>query len=93
MTADDFTWAEPPPIPRRGGRPPSLEWMQIAQNLRQRPGEWALVKSAQSRSNASDVVARINRGGIEAFAPAGTFAATMRTNGDLYEVYARMVAG
>ncbi|WP_086846954.1 hypothetical protein [Amycolatopsis kentuckyensis] len=88
---DDLTWAPPPPV-NRGGRRPSQEWFDIAAKLRQKPGEWAIVKSAKSPSNASDIAMRIRRGGIEAFAPADTFEATSRSDGgDMFVVYARYV--
>ncbi len=36
-------WAEPPP-PRRGRHSSSDRWRDVADALRQRPGEWARVK-------------------------------------------------
>lgn len=86
---EPIVFAEPPAL-KRGGRMPDPKWAEIAAQLSQRPGEWALIKTAlASKSTASDIVARINRGAIEAFAPAGTFEATMRTDVDVFNVYAR----
>lgn len=88
---EEFAWAEPPVL-KRGGRLPSPEWAEIAAKLSQQPGDWALIKGGlASRSTASDTVARINRGAIEAFAPAGSYQATMRTELDRFNVYARKV--
>lgn len=82
-----------PPASRRG-RTPSAEWQSIADQLRRRPGKWALVKSGINGGFASHIKA----GRIVAFAPAGSFEATWRQSagptadkafpgGDLYVRY------
>lgn len=47
----DLEWKDPPPV-RHAGRTPSPELLAVAAELRSRPGEWALVKSAVSAGTA-----------------------------------------
>ena len=82
MTAG-IKWQEPP-AERRGRAP----WDEIAEALRGRPGAWALVGENIDASQAT----RIKKGGLSAFAPAGSFEAVTRKNeGDKHDIYARYV--
>lgn len=73
-----------PPRRKRG----RTDWVSVAEQLRQRPGEWALV----ARMSPATVV-RIKRGGYKAF-PAGEFEATSRNVRDKKaDIYLRYVGG
>lgn len=73
-----------PPMHKRG----RTDWASVAEQLRQRPGEWALV----ARVNPA-AVTHIKRGGYKAF-PAGEFEATSRNARDSKaDIYVRYVGG
>jgi hypothetical protein len=80
-------WADPPP----GRRAQSEEWEAIAQELRSRPGQWAIV----ARGRSAETATRIKNGTLAAFRPAGTFEArtTGRKNASdqRCDIYARYV--
>lgn len=77
-----------PPEPNRTRR----DWKVIADTLRSRPGEWALVARNADRSTA----VFIKKARLTAFAPAGSFdAITRKEEGDeggRASVYARFLA-
>lgn len=82
------TWVETLPkseVVRHGRR--VHDWDAVANELRRRPGKWALVAQGVSRTYAY----RIKQGLMPAFAPAGTF--VTRTvgprgpNADLFVAY------
>jgi len=80
------TWKAPPQPVHKGAK---SKWPQIAAQLRERPGEWALIATDVSPSVAANIKAGRLRG-----MEAGAFDATVRANG--YEnrrvdVYARFV--
>jgi hypothetical protein len=62
----------------------------IADELRARPGEWALVLHADTNAHAWQKASNIKRGIIAAFRPFGAFEATTRNGVD---VWARYVGG
>lgn len=83
-------WADPPP-PRAGvtGKPKAVIVHElIAVQLRRRPGEWAVV---QEVPYLPQLAMQMNRGAYAPYRPAGSFEATVRTEGDLHLVYARYV--
>lgn len=86
---NDIVWQDPPdaqPFGGKVGRP--SKWPAVALELRRHPGKWALVNTTTSSSWASHV----KLGKIPAFAPAGTYDATVRSrrvNGRrVFDVYA-----
>lgn len=89
-------WEDPPPRPvnRLGGCPPGRsrrDWYAIGAHLRDKPGEWARVTTAPSKTSASSIAGYINQG-RNAVLRAG-FEATSRTVDDEYRVYVRYVGG
>lgn len=64
----NIVFTDPPPAFRRGSAHP---WEEIAEALRARPNEWALVLRGIHSSYSS----QINHGKLSAFKPAGTFEA------------------
>lgn len=81
MTETKF---QDPPMRKRG----EVDWASVAEQLRQRPGEWALV----TRANPS-VVPQVKRGRYQAL-PRGEFEATSRNVRDgKAEIYLRYVGG
>lgn len=67
-------------------------WDRVADELRARPGEWAIVELLEKNNNASRLVSSIRRGVTTSFAPAGTFEAAQRTRDDGgFAIYARYV--
>lgn len=85
----EISWEAPPPK-TRVAREPDRRWMDIAEALRSRPGEWAVV----SRDSSASIVTQIRNGRIVAFAGGG-FEAPARTIPDTspkrYQVFARYV--
>jgi hypothetical protein len=83
----DMEWGAPP-VQHRKGRPPSEKWATIADNLKTRPGEWAIVAKDVSPTTA----ALIRDGRLKAFQN-GTWEAVSRgTEGNrAKEIYARYV--
>lgn len=80
---------EPPPAARRASSEPPSEFDHhgIAAELRARPGDWAVV--CESGTNPA-LTARINRGELSAYRPAGCFEAVCRANGSgVLVIYAR----
>lgn len=81
-------WSDPP-LPRRGPNN-GKRWPAIADALRERPGEWALVAENVDPSTVSNITR-----GRYAGMPAGSFEATGRRVGDgssRVNVWARFVA-
>jgi len=83
----------PPPIPRV--RPQAHPWDSIAEQVKQRPGEWALCLR-----NIYVTATQITRGTIKAFRPVGAFEArTVQTHQrdeygrPLVDLYIRYVPG
>lgn len=82
----DIKWEEPPADGRRQTR-----WDLVAAALRERPGEWAMVKENTSSSTAVN----ISLGRLISFRPAGAFEArsvkAAKEGGERRDVYARFV--
>ena len=71
-----------------GGRGSRGKHLEIASELRGRPGEWALVMEGVAGSSPT----MIRTGAIRAYTPAGAFDATARKRPDgKFDVYARFV--
>ncbi len=87
-------WEAPPPAHPRSERPrgPKSALSPLADELRARPGEWAIVfEGAQQQGKASGMAAHIRLGQVQAFTPTGDFDAVTRTVDGLARVYARYI--
>lgn len=85
---------EEPPARESGpgmGRAGTGKYAEIAQRLKVRPGEWAIVATFDRRNTAHMLAYRIKRGVQYAFRPAGAFEATSRTMDGEHRTYARYV--
>lgn len=82
-------WEDPPETPRAGRWRPVFDWYRIAAQLRDRPGQWALVLCGGHNSN---VAANVRDGSASvALRPAGAFdAKSVRADGE-YRLYVRYV--
>lgn len=93
-TGSVVRWEDPPPDARGrmsgSSRAPRRDYRAIADALRGRPGEWAVVAEVPYVGGAN-LVTRINRGGAGSWRPAGSFQATCRHLGGVTVVYARYV--
>jgi hypothetical protein len=83
-------WEEPPaPTPGGPGKAkPLIAHELIARQLRQRPGEWALIIEGFTHSSMGSL---ISRGKIRPYAPAGTYEAVARAISGAHNIYARYV--
>jgi len=80
------------PLPVSGGsQVRGVSHEVIAEQLRERPREWAHVLTYPTRESASTVAYSIRNGHRSAWAPAGAFEAKSRTVNGEYRVYARYV--
>jgi hypothetical protein len=89
-------WEDPPRSHQSNGRPKQPRrhehWKKVAEQLRERPGEWAVLLEAERRfGNGGGIAGQIKAGLIAPFRPARTFEATTRTVLGLYIVYARYI--
>ena len=80
-------WEEPPES-KTGGNTNS-KWRVVADQLKERPGKWALI--AESKPYAV-YATYVNKGRLAAFTPAGAFEGTSRKKPDgNFDIYARYV--
>ncbi|TXS35088.1 hypothetical protein [Streptomyces sp. t39] len=97
MPTDEFAFV--PFLPSPAGAGPNREFRPhhkygpAARRLRQRPGAWAVIRTAPSSAVARNRASAIRRGEIPAFLPAGDFEATHRQVNGEWRVYARFVGG
>lgn len=84
----EITFQEPPKVVR-SGRSPNPKYVEIAEQLKKRPYEWALIIEQGHQTTA----ARIRSGRISAFRPKGNFEATARNTDEQgrCQVYARFI--
>ncbi len=88
----NLQWKNPPPD-RRGQRGDFIDrWTAVAEQLRTRPDEWALIHTDKA-TRTSTIVSRIKNGAAP-FGPPGSFEATSRRNShaNTSDVYARYIA-
>jgi hypothetical protein len=78
-----IAWVEPPPKQRRRS-PRHVDHDLIANQLRERPGVWALIPAA-----GTGLAGQIGRGDIRAYRPARSFEAVRRDDHGAIRVYAR----
>lgn len=94
MSDEVLRWEAPPE--RHGNAAPAkpLKYQAAADQLRAKPGEWAVLAEGKTPSSAGGLAARIRRG-VGAFAPAGSFEARQigPASGSVSKVYARYVGG
>lgn len=90
--AQIIRWEEPPPARSGGGRPrrSSSRWDSVAEELRARPGQYAVVAEGPGRT-LLDLAWRINRGLLLSFSPPGAYETTTRQGPRVNAVYARYV--
>lgn len=80
----DIKWQEPPPH----GNAIKSRWAEVAEALRARPLEWALIDEDGSPNLAS----RIRNGQIAAFRPASNFQVrNVRKSANGHDTYVRFV--
>ncbi|AGP56839.1 hypothetical protein [Streptomyces rapamycinicus] len=77
------------------GPPPTgkSEHNYIAEELRARPDEWAVVQRKATTTRAASAAQAIRSGKLRAYAPPGSFEAKSRTVGGEHRVYARYLGG
>ena len=80
----ELKWEEPPPAARG-----PLGYEETAQQLKAKPGQWAIVATFPRRSNAGTLSHNIRIGRTAAWQPAGDFEAVSRKVGEEVRVYAR----
>jgi hypothetical protein len=83
-------WEEPPPAGggNPGQRKPVLAHELIAVQLRQRPGDWALI---HEQSSNPAIISEINHGKLRPYRPAGAYESVSRKVTGVFQVYARYV--
>jgi hypothetical protein len=85
---NEIKWEDPPPDGR------STQWSEVTDQLRARPGSWAIVAVRRSIGSASDICEKFKTARQSpAFAPAGSFEAVTRKVDGEYRVYARYLGG
>lgn len=80
----EITWEEPPP-------PKQRDFRGVPDALRAKPGQWARIAEYGNPGQAGMLVARIRRGEVSYWQPAGTFEAVARRVGDKHGVWVRYV--
>jgi hypothetical protein len=88
MTSQMIAWKEPPE-PRTRGRKASEEYVQLAFELKAKPGQWAYIGIRKTPKT----VTAFRKATIGAFAPAGSFEAraVKSEDGTDYDLYVRYI--
>lgn len=73
------------------GRRPNGRHAQIAEALRERPGEWACIGVQDTARSAGSLAYAIRTGRLSAYLPAGAFEASARTVRREHRLYVRFV--
>lgn len=92
--ASVIRWEEPPATESRVSttrRKAPSKYDLLANELRSRPGQWALVLDDGSSGKASGLATHIRLGQVLCFTPTGDFDAVTRVVDGKYLVYARYV--
>lgn len=79
-------WEDPPPVGPIGRRP-TRAWCEVAEELRGRPGCWAVIAEGDGYKAQASRVAL----GRQGFDPPGAYEAVTRGGGRALRVYARYV--
>lgn len=88
--AQILRWEEPPPKRKGVGRPIDTytsRYTGIAEELRGRPAEWALIEEAPGGGRG--LATKIRLGAILCFSPAGDFESVVRRVNGVSRTYAR----
>ena len=90
--ADVIRWEEPPAEHGNARPKPPSKYQPIADALRSRPGEWALIADRRTAGSAGGFAHRV-RSGAKPFEPARSFEVKVvgPASGPLSKVYARYV--
>lgn len=85
----EFRFEEPPADGRttKKGR----DHFKAAAAMQERPGEWAMIRTAATSQGARNAAHQIRGGRILAYLPAGTFDAVSREIDGEFRVYARFI--
>ena len=86
-------WEEPPPGRRGPAKGPrrTEHWHACAEQLRERPGDWAVLIEGGDYLTVGGMANQIVRGRLAAFRPDGAFEARTLSTSDGFAVYARYV--
>lgn len=82
-----IAWATP--TFKRKQRTWAGKWAQVAQTLKDRPGEWALLRYCEAREGADQLASTIRLGLSGSWRPAGVFEARSEPAELGWAVYAR----
>lgn len=89
-----INWEDPPPTPystnARDQPGHSTRFSALAETLKSRPGEWALVFTGY-KPTASSIASSANQASVKCFRPRGTFQATIRSHRRTTKVFMRYV--
>lgn len=89
-------WEEPPGHYTPAGRPIGgghSRWDGVADELRTREGEWALISEESLPGSNRGLATQIRMGQMICFSPAGDFDAEARARDGIRRVWARYVGG
>ncbi|GIF08709.1 hypothetical protein [Actinoplanes siamensis] len=75
--AEILRWETPPPPARPGNGITGSRWDQVAEQLRDERGRWAVVYEGEA-NNASSIASVIRMGNVACFRPTGDFEAVSR---------------
>lgn len=84
-----LTFEDPPERSRVPGK--RGKHLEVAEELRSRPGEWAIISVYGTGASSAAMARHIEGGNVDAYEPAGTFEALARTVDGQARVYARYV--
>lgn len=82
---------EEPPTPGGGAARGSKKYRRAVEQLKKRPGEWAIVAVCKNHQASNSLSYQIKNGKSAAFLPKGHFDAVARLVGKEHRVYARYV--
>lgn len=91
MTDTDIIFEDLPETRQGGGHHRPSKHHKIAEQLRERPKEWARVHISASRSGADSTAHQIRVAILRAYSPPSAFEAKARTVDGQHRVYARYV--
>lgn len=87
MTDNTIQFGDLPPRAGKGGRPVGEALQNLARQLTDSPGRWALIRTTATRGSATSFAYHVKIGTSPAFRPAGAFEATVRGS----DIWARYI--